>query len=197
MSAPLLTPADLSVAPDLVGCRPLCPRGHRPRRGYVGMHGDGVVERHVLWPVDDDAGGWTLVSALVKSRRYRCPVCGTHTTVRHRGLRAGAQYAISVITLFRRIIAPKPLGEGGTASDAFAWVSPHVALPTSNPRDGSRRWSTLTRWRRSLAYFWPRLGLPQDSDGLSAWLAALCPGGTWQEVIEAAIDAHAREGTAM
>lgn len=161
------------------------------------MHGDGVVERQVLWPVDHDEGGWVLVSALVKSRRYRCPECGTHTTVRHRGLRAGGQYAIAVITLFLRIVAPRPLGDGGTAAEAFAWVSPRVPLPTSNPHDGSRRWSTLTRWRRSLPRYWPRLELPAGPAALTAWLAALCPGGTWREVTAAAIDAHAGEGAAM
>lgn len=160
------------------------------------MHGDGVVERTLLWPQFDGLGGWLLVMATVLSRRYRCPECGVHCTVRHRGLRYRARYAIPVIVLFLRLVAPKPLGEAEPESVAFALVS-RVELPTSNPGYGSRRWSTLWRWRRSLARYWPRLHLTESGDVLTAWLAALVPGGTWHEVVEAAIDAHAQEGHAM
>lgn len=195
----LLTPSDLAIPPDIDVCRPLCRCGALPIFPLVGMHGDGLTHRVVPWPVVDDGGELVIRWVCAVGRRFWCPSCGTTVRVAHAGLRRGATFGAAVIASLLHVVAPVPFGGG--RDDAHAH---HLAYGRSLPiseraRSGPPRWSSLRRWLRDLEQLWPALVLPVSgrTARLRALLAAFGLGAPLHEVLDAAVHAHARGGSAM
>jgi hypothetical protein len=92
-----------------------------------------------------------------------------------------------------------PLGQGRTHAHAH-WLVHGRPLPASErARTGSPRWYSLHRWLRRLSQIWPSVALPNGDfhARLHALLAAFGLGAPLHEVLDAAIGAHARGGSAM
>lgn len=185
--------------PDLERCRPLCRCGAVPVFPLVGMHGDGLTHRVVPWPVVDDDGVLVVRWVRAVGRRFWCPSCGTTVRVAHPGLRRGAMYGAAVIAALLHLVASVPIGRGRDEAHAHDLVHGRPLPASERARSGPPRWSSLRRWLRDLERIWPDLVLPVQgrTARLRALLVAFGLGATLREVLDAAVNAHARGGYAM
>lgn len=163
------------------------------------MHGDGLTERIVPWPVVDEDDTFVIRWVRAVGRRFWCPVCSTTVRVSHPGLRRGATFGAALIALLLYVVTPRPIGAGSDHEEAHQLVH-HQPLPSSErARSGSPRWTSLSRWQRDLERIWPGVVLPAGTleQRLTALLATFGTGASLREVLDAAVRAHARGGLAM
>lgn len=195
----LLSPAQLSVPPDIDSSRPLCSCGAIPHFPLVGMHGNGLTSRFVPWPVLDDRGVLAIDWVVAVGRRFLCPVCSTTVRVAHAGLRRGARFGVAIIAALLQLVAAVPFGQGQSHVDAHQLVHERPLPPSELARSGRPRWSSLRRWTHDLARIWPTVVLPVGDvhSRLDSLLVAFGLGAPLNEVLDAAVSTHARGGPAM
>lgn len=164
----------------------------------MGLHGDGLIHRTVLWPVVD-AGGLRIVTVVAVGRRFWCPSCHAHHRVAHPGLERGMTYAVAaVVALLRAVVGP-PIGGGMTEAEAFRLARGRDLSVSERARSGRPRWSSLRRWAAHLDVLFP--AVPSWPGAWRARAEALVvglgPGAELVGLLEAAIHAHRRGGLAM
>ncbi len=162
------------------------------------MHGDGLTHRTVAWPVFEQ-GRLVIRWLTAAGRRFWCPCCGVNKRVAHPGLREGATYAAAAVAALLHVVAAPPSGAGGSEEDAFVLARGRRLPPSERCRSGTPRWSSIRRWIASMPRMWPAVICPTGGHDaqLRALMLSFGLGATAQEVVEAAVLAHARRASAM
>lgn len=162
------------------------------------MHGDGLTSRIIAWPVFE--GGQPVIRWVTAiGRRFRCPTCKATQRVSHPGVRRGALYSVAAVAVLLHVVAARPFGAGNSEEEAF-FLAQHRKLPFSErARPGCPRWTSIRRWLGDLERIWPNLALPPSSRKarLQAMLTAFGLGAPVDEVVDAALRAHALGGITM
>jgi hypothetical protein len=164
----------------------------------VGLHGDGIVRRTVLWPVQDASNTWIILPCEAASRRFWCPNCASVTTVAHLGVGDRTSFAHLAIALILRWITAPPLGSGIAAGTVFHRVRGRDLPGAERARPGRPRWRSIRRWADRLVTWWPQFVATSSwREVVRVFVAWILPSRDDTEWLEAAMDAHRRGGTAM
>lgn len=195
----LSTPQQLAQAPLIEDVRPrFCPscRAVSPVDGSrVGMHGDGLCYRQLLWPdLQPHPRRQWLVWVRAVGRRFWCPVCGHGVRVHHPGIERGLAFGAATVALLFWLVGDSPLGQGLDEAAIYALFQGPLAEASSG-RSGRPRWHALRRWALNVSRRWPAIVRRVGSwrEGVEAALLAFAPGGDPEAVVLAAL----RGGLAM
>ena len=197
----VLSPQELNNPPDIDFLRPKrCPRcGAVARGSCVGMHGDGRFTRILPWPVQRDDGEFCVEWVPVVGRRFYCPRCRVCVRVHRAGVRKHARFGAAVLILLFKWVAGLPLGDAITEAEVHRRVHGKELPISERARPGKPRWYALRRWSRQLSDIWPNVSAVEAAwrQRLDTLLSSFGLTTSFPEVLDAAVRAHARGGTAM
>lgn len=102
-------------------------------------------------------------------------------------------YSIFAIVMAMLLVAPRPLGDGLDAAEAYDRQGMNRIRGWNKP--WPYRWRSLDRWASHLAEWWP--GLPDHIDGVVAGWRRRAGRGDVHAVLAASVKSHVRWGLAM